>query len=311
MTSLLTIRDSIRDFIKKYDNIAMPIFRFMGAFILFMSLRFAYGYSGIANNLVVILALAVICAFVSDSVMLLFSGVYTALQVSGLSLEAAIVYVVLFALMYFVYIKYSPKSGYVFMFTPVFYVCKLPYLVPILVGIFLGPIGIIPTAFGVILYYFSQYVDELGGLLATASEEDGVQAFTYLIDSLLNDKMLMLTIVVFGVVIIVTYAIYRMSVEYAWYIAIVAGGIVSIILFFIGGFALELDVNVISVLFGSIIAILLGGAVQFFKGVVDYSRTEVVQFEDDDYYYYVKAVPKLSVSAKNVNVKKINTRKHK
>ena len=29
---------------------------------------------------------------------------------------------------------------------------------------------------------------------------------------------------------------------------------------------------------------------------VDYSRTERVQFEDDEYYYYVKAVPKVVVA---------------
>ena len=39
---------------------------------------------------------------------------------------------------------------------------------------------------------------------------------------------------------------------------------------------------------------------------LDYARTEKVQFEDDDYYYYVKAVPKITVTAKKVKVKKIN-----
>ena len=29
---------------------------------------------------------------------------------------------------------------------------------------------------------------------------------------------------------------------------------------------------------------------------MDYSRTENVQFEDDEYYYYVKAVPKIGVA---------------
>jgi hypothetical protein len=41
--------------------------------------------------------------------------------------------------------------------------------------------------------------------------------------------------------------------------------------------------------------------VQFFKTVVDYSRVENTQFEDDDYYYYVKAVPKLQTGNKNKN----------
>ena len=43
---------------------------------------------------------------------------------------------------------------------------------------------------------------------------------------------------------------------------------------------------------------------------VDYSRTEHLQFEDDEYYYYVKAVPKLTVAAPDKVVKHINEREH-
>ena len=38
-----------------------------------------------------------------------------------------------------------------------------------------------------------------------------------------------------------------------------------------------------------------------------YSRTEYVQFEDDEYYYYVKAVPKNSVKREKKKVKKITS----
>jgi hypothetical protein len=44
---------------------------------------------------------------------------------------------------------------------------------------------------------------------------------------------------------------------------------------------------------------------------VDYSRTECVQYEDDEYYYYVKAVPKLTIVNADVRVKQINARNTK
>ena len=44
---------------------------------------------------------------------------------------------------------------------------------------------------------------------------------------------------------------------------------------------------------------------EFFVFNVDYSRTEHVQFEDDEYYYYVKAVPKNTVTAPQKRVKTI------
>ena len=49
--------------------------------------------------------------------------------------------------------------------------------------------------------------------------------------------------------------------------------------------------------------------IEFFRFCLDYSRTEKVQFEDDEYYYYVKAVPKMTVSAPTNTVKKINTQR--
>mgnify|MGYP003202143642 FL=1 len=48
---------------------------------------------------------------------------------------------------------------------------------------------------------------------------------------------------------------------------------------------------------------------EFFLFSVDYSRTERLQFEDDEYYYYVKAIPKISVTAPEKTVKHINERK--
>ena len=47
----------------------------------------------------------------------------------------------------------------------------------------------------------------------------------------------------------------------------------------------------------------LGVIVQMCKSVIDYSHKESVQFEDDDYYYYVKAVPKKMVAVREVTVK--------
>ena len=43
---------------------------------------------------------------------------------------------------------------------------------------------------------------------------------------------------------------------------------------------------------GNIISLLIAFILQFLFMNLDYARTERVQFEDDDYYYYVKAVPR-------------------
>jgi hypothetical protein len=60
------------------------------------------------------------------------------------------------------------------------------------------------------------------------------------------------------------------------------------------------------VIIGTVISALLMLVVEFFAFNLDYSRTEKVQFEDDEYYYYVKAVPKVTVATPERKVKKIN-----
>lgn len=89
-----------------------------------------------------------------------------------------------------------------------------------------------------------------------------------------------------------------------------AGGFLNVVLFLVGSVTLLIEVEIAPILMGSIVGILLAVILQFGKGIVDYQRTEVLQFEDDEYYYYVKAIPKLSVSESNKNVKHINSKTH-
>jgi len=47
----------------------------------------------------------------------------------------------------------------------------------------------------------------------------------------------------------------------------------------------------------------------FFIFAVDYSHIEYTQFEDDEYYYYVKAVPKIVVARPDAKVQKFSAGK--
>ena len=57
-----------------------------------------------------------------------------------------------------------------------------------------------------------------------------------------------------------------------------------------------------------LISVLAVYVLDLFILAVDYQRTEYVQFEDDDYFYYVKAIPKIKVGASDVKVKHINVK---
>lgn len=147
-------------------------------------------------------------------------------------------------------------------------------------------------------------------LAASTEEEESVAGYQYIMDILIHNKVMILTMVVFACVILVTYLIYRTSFKNSWIVASIAGGFLNVVLFLVGSVTLKIDVEIGSIFIGSLIGIFIAVVIQFGKGIVDYQKTELLQFEDDDYYYYVKAIPKLSVAESNKNVKHINSKMH-
>lgn len=306
MSSILAIRDTIRDFLRKYDEVTTPVFRFILAYIMFSSINSEYGYSDLFERGIVVFLLSVISALVSTTVVVFLAGVVIVINCFAVGVEVGICAVFIFMIMYCTYMRVFPNTGWILALVPILYMWNLPYAIPIVVVIFAGASGIVPAAFGVVIYQFGVYVHDVKNLLATATEEDTFLAYTYLIDAVLKNKEMLLDIIVYAVVILITFVIYKLPLDYIWYIAIGIGGVLNIIAFMSCGMILDVEINTGNVIIGTIIGVLVAVIVQMCKSMVDYSRKETVQFEDDEYYYYVKAIPKYNVSAKKKNVVKMN-----
>lgn len=72
-----------------------------------------------------------------------------------------------------------------------------------------------------------------------------------------------------------------------------------------GSIALGVEISYGSLIFGNILAAIVGMILELFLFSVDYARSERLQFEDDEYYYYVTAVPKIKVAAVDKTVTRI------
>ena len=75
----------------------------------------------------------------------------------------------------------------------------------------------------------------------------------------------------------------------------------------VGDLMFDTKVSMVGIFVGTIFSLLIVKILEFFVFHLDYSRVEKVQFEDDEYYYYVKAVPKITVATPARTVKRINT----
>lgn len=307
MATLLSFRDGVKNFCSKYDRFVSPLCKFILALVMFWSIAHLTGYNSMMSSFLVVIAASFVCAFLSESLTLAIGGLYACAQVASASIEIGITFVVIFIIMYCVYIRFFPKASWLIMFMPFFYIVKFSYFMPLLAGMLLGVTGMIPAAFGCVFYYFMKYAADYMQLTSTTPADNVVEGYKYIFEHLVQDKTLLLTIIVFAVVIVLTYIIYRMSFAYSWYVAIITGGIVEIVLFLVGTLSMETEISLSGALLGCILAILVAIVVQFFKTVVDYSSVENTQFEDDEYYYYVKAVPKI-VSDKQKTAKGSSSR---
>ena len=90
----------------------------------------------------------------------------------------------------------------------------------------------------------------------------------------------------------------------AYAFAIVTGAVVYIVIMVFGSMFMSVSTELAGIILSGVAAIIIGFVIEFFELGVDYSRTELTQFEDDEYIYYVKAVPKALVSESKKSVKK-------
>ena len=298
MESILKLKNSIRDICRKQDEIITPILRFIWSLIVFMSIQKIFGYNDLASKPEVTILLAVMAALLPDGFMFFMAGVVMALHSFSVSLEVGAVFIVLFVIIYCVYIRFFPKYAYAVLMVPVFYVLHIPFAAPIVIALVAGLGGVVPAVCGVALYYFSQCAAEINHLLATKSNENEIEAVKQLSSVLIGNRDMYTTMIAFAVTVLTIALLAKLTFNYAIYVAMGAGIVVTIIGAILAGFIMSEDVPMDMVVIGSIVGLVLAFVLRFGQGILDYKHTERVQFEDDDYYYYVKAVPKIDSEKK-------------
>lgn len=308
MTALLEMKQHLKIFYSKYDVYLIPAVKFLFAFFSFLMINGQIGFMEKLTNPAVSLLLALLCSFLPVNMVAVLGAVLICAHAFALSLEVFAMAAGLLFIMYSIYFRVSPAYGYVLILTPVAFFLKIPYVLPLVLGLVGSPVCAVPVAFGTIIYNLMYYMKNNTTMLSSSDTEQMVSRFTYLVENVLNNKSVILSILVFAVTLMIVYAIHRMSVDYAWYFAIGIGAVANVVLFLIGALVMKVSVPIGPLIVGTVISMLIALIVEFFVFSVDYSRTEYTQFEDDEYYYYVKAVPKMSIAIPEKKVKKINSR---
>lgn len=309
MTKLLEIREKIKEIYSKYEIFILPVAKLIFAFIIFSVLNDKMGYMGKINNLGLELIAALTCSFLPVSFMLVLAALFSVLHMYAMSLEVALVGVCVYMLLFIVFFRFSHKDALAVMLTVLLCSIKMPYIMPIAMGLIGTPISAVAVCCGIGIYHLLQTVVSNATTISTMESSDITGKIRFFVDNLLDNKAVVVMMAAFAITVVVVYLLRRMSWAYAWSIAMVAGAMIDLVILLVGDLMYETNMSVPMAILGSLIAIGVAKIIEFFRFCVDYTRTEKVQFEDDEYYYYVKAVPKMTVATPTKTVKKINTQR--
>lgn len=307
MSSLLEMREKLREIYGKYEVYFTPLFKFLLALITLLCINGTIGYMDKLNNAVIVLVVSLMCSFLPTNFIIVIGAGFICGHLYTVSFECAVIAIALFLLMFILYFRFAPKDTIVVILLPICFALKIPYVVPIVVGLLATPVSVVSVGCGTLIYYLITYVKDNAQTINSLEADGAVAKFRYVIDGLMENKEIAITLVAFSAMTVIVYIIRRLSVDHAWTIAVSVGAVVGVVVLLFGDLAYDTHNSIGFMILGMIISILLSLVVQFFAHNVDYSRTEYVQFEDEEYYYYVKAVPKNSVAKSKVTVKKITS----
>lgn len=309
MTALLELRENLKKIYSRNEAFILPVIKFLLGVIVLSIINGKMGYMTKLDNMAIVLIVSLLCSFLPTGFMAFFAMMFAVLHMYALSIETAAVGLVVFLLLYLLFLRFTAKEALVVVLTSVLCMLKLPYVMPVAMGLIGTPASCVSVGCGVVVYYLLQTVITNAPTINSMGAEEATAKLRLLIDGMLGNKAMLVMIAAFAITVIVVYLIRRMSVDHSWTIAMVAGVMIEVMILLVGDLMYDTNLSIVSALLGAVVTLIACKIIEFFRFCLDYSRTEKVQFEDDEYYYYVKAVPKMTVAAPTNTVKKINTQR--
>lgn len=314
LMAILEFRARVCELYQKLQLLIDPIFKFILSFLVIRTLNTVIGYDARLAGGVVTTALALVCAFVPSSILALLCMLLTIAHVFHVNMLLSVFVALILLVLYFFFLRFTPKYGYVIVAVPVLFLFRVPYLMPLLLGLLATPVTILPLSCGIFFYYMISVIQNAAALQFNPAESFDTENIMLLVnnvvDNLLSNKEMIFTIVIYALVLTVVYVVRKLEFDYSFEVAVLIGVVASVFGHVMMNSRFELPLSLMAIVLYHVLAGVLVIVIYFFIRVLDYTAVEHVQFEDDDYYYYVRAVPKIKVGLPQLNIRKVTEKSY-
>ncbi|MBP7060198.1 MAG: hypothetical protein KBA87_07245 [Lachnospiraceae bacterium] len=301
------VREKLKGFVAKHDIALSHVWHGILCLIGQIAIIQSFPDQNPLNNALNVAILTVVGAFVPISATVIILIFVALIHLAALSGEVALVAVLLLFIGYLISSYYQADTKYNLVLLPVFYKFGIPFAVPMAAGLTGSLKDVTTVIFGSFeAYFFRLVVDNRAAL----SDPDGsTTAVSLIMEHMLKNRIFYCFLVAQIVMFLVVYIIRTRNTEHSWAVGVGFGSVASFAVMIVGNLFFHSNDNVLSLMLGMVITVVLGLAMSFAFVDLDYSRPENVQFEDDDYYYYVTAIPKAKLQEEKRTVTHITGRK--
>ncbi len=299
MIPLMKFKDRIVQFVGRYEIYVMAAFRFVVAYFAFHLITVYLDYMEALSKYPIALLLALLCCFIPSGVMVFCAAVLILLELYSLNMYLCLIVALIFLIMFCAYMRFTSRKGMYAILTPIMAVLGVPYTMPVASGLLGEPYAVISVICGEITYFILRHVTVNASLFLNADDSSVSGVITFAINQLLMDQEMYLYLIGFAAAAIVTFCIRKLPVRQSHLIAAAIGIVTQIAIIGGGEVMIGNQKQLTSILLGCVVSFLILMILSFFTHNLDYHRVENVQFEDDDYYYYVRAIPKAFVPRKS------------
>lgn len=305
MTFLIQLRTKIRHFIITREEWVVRLLRFAIVLVILLVMNRCFGYQKILNHWwvsVVIAGISMLLPLAGSTFIVIFVGL---MHLMTLSTDVAVVALVLLAISYAVSTYFRADDTYNMMVIPACRYLNIPFVVPMEAGL-MRSIHELPTIIcgSVLSYYLKAVVENASSFLDPNTD---LSAAELLQGQILNNSMFYIYLVAMTAMFLVVYTVRTKGIEHAWLVGVLSGVVVEFVLMLAGILFTGEKESIPLLVIGNVVTLIVGLGMVFFARGFDYTRTEHVQFEDDEYYYYVTAVPKMHIPEQEKEIKRITS----
>ncbi len=310
MKTIYQIRGVICRFFMQYELIAKVLLKFCAYLFIFRQIAGWDGFSsaGVLNAFSVHMLLALLCVLLPSRFAVFFSFGIIIYNIYQVSLWGALMAAVILLILYVMVARLCPDETVLMILLPLAMKWNMFMIVPLFAGLYMGVFSIIPLVGGVLVWGILRILPAFLAFSETEFEQLP-EAFSdtanYIIDQLaLNENLIFMMVLCAGVVLVI-YLLNKININYMRYISLAAGAMVGLVCMIVGRVVGMTDTGIFSALLIPVISLAIMVVVEFFHMALNYKMAQRLTFVDDEYYYYVQAVPKILGIKNKTEVKRI------